>query len=104
MYSRFFSFKKSYFSPLSRFLLCHLNDPDSIILNNATDWLKGYSNFHKGKYFEERLENLAQLTSIAFIFFYYGSQWCQTTVWFQSFLCVQQKKETHTGLQQLEGE
>jgi len=69
MYSRFFSFKKSYFSPLSRFLLCHLNDPDSIILNNATDWLKGYSNFHKGKYFEERLENLAQLTSIAFIFF-----------------------------------
>jgi len=23
------------------------------------------------------------LTSIAFFFFYYGSQWCQTTVWFQ---------------------
>jgi len=48
--------------------LSHLNDPDSIILNNATDWLKGYSNFHKGKYFEERLENLDQLTSIAFFF------------------------------------
>jgi len=29
----------------------------------------------------------APLTSIVF-FFYYGSQWCQTTAWFQSFLKI----------------
>jgi len=32
-----------------------------------------------------------------------GSQWCQS-FFKRSFLGVQQKKETHTGLQQLEGE
>jgi len=47
---------------------------------------------------------LAPLTSIVF-FFYYGSQWWQITVvpiiLQNIFLGVQQKKETHTGLQQL---
>jgi len=31
---------------------------------------------HKGRYFEERLE------------LYHGSQWYQTTVWFQSFFKI----------------
>jgi len=35
---------------------------------------------------------------------HYGSQWCQSSNRSSKFLCVNQKKETHTGLQQLEGE
>jgi len=35
---------------------------------------------------------------------YYGSQWCLPIIPQNIFFCVQQKKETHTGLQQLECE
>jgi len=36
---------------------------------------------------------------------YYGSQWSLVPIVLQNtFVCVQQKKETHTGLQQLEDE
>ncbi len=40
---------------------------------------------------------------------YYGSQWRSATVWLPTFFknvffCVQQKKVTHTGLEQLESE
>jgi len=48
--------------------------------------------------------NFAPLTSTVFFFFYYGSQWYVPIVLQNIFLCVQQKKETYTGLQQLEGE
>jgi len=57
----------------------------------------------KRRYFEERLEAnscLAPLTSIVEKIKYYGNQWCQA----YNRLCSQQKKETHTGLQQLVGE
>jgi len=64
-----------------------------LLLNTKEDILKNDWNF--------------DFHSIFFLF-YYGSQWCQTTVWFPSvfkiFIYVQLKKETHTGLQQLEGE
>jgi len=41
-----------------------------------------------------------------FFFFYYGSQWCLTTLVLYNniFLCVHQKKETPTDLENLEGE
>jgi len=52
--------------------------------------------FHR--YFEERLE-----LQHHWLYFFCYSQWCQTTPQ-NIILCVQQKKETHTGLQQLEGE
>jgi len=58
------------------------------------------SDEHKGRYFDERLEPkscLAPLTSIVEKKKYY--QVLQNIS-----LCVQQKKETHTGLKQLEGE
>ncbi len=38
---------------------------------------------------------------------YYGSHWEPESVWLHYYkyvMCVQQKKETHTGLEQLEGE
>jgi len=64
-----------------------------LLLNTKKDILKNDWNF-----------GTIDFHSIFFFLFKYGSQWCQTTVWFQSFFKVLQKKETHTGLQQLEGE
>jgi len=56
---------------------------------------------HKGR-------TIGTLASNRLVFFYHhGSQRCQTTapiVLQNIFLSVQQKKETHAGLQQLEGE
>jgi len=39
---------------------------------------------------EDILKNNWNFSTIAFIvfFFYYGSQWCQTTVWFQTFFKI----------------
>jgi len=37
--------------------------------------------------FWRTIGTLAPMTSIV-LFFYYGSQWCQTTVWFQSFFII----------------
>jgi len=63
---------------------------------------------HKGRYFEERLEPnscLAPLTSIVEKNNTMEVNGAKVPMVLQNiFLCVQQKKETHTGLQQLEGE
>jgi len=44
---------------------------------------------------------------ISIFVLYYGSQWGPSTLWLpislqNIFFCVQNKKETHTGLEQLE--
>jgi len=60
---------------------------------------------NKGRYFEERLEPnscLAPLTSIVEKKILWKS--IVPIVFQKIFVCVQQKKETHTGMQQLEGE
>jgi len=63
---------------------------------------------HKGRYFEERLEPnscLAPLTSIVEKNNTMEVNGAKVPMVLQNiFHCVQQKKETHTGLQQLEGE
>jgi len=53
--------------------------PHPQVVANQYDFLS--SDEHKGRYFEEWLE----LWHPFFFFFYYRSQWGQTTVWFQSF-------------------
>jgi len=60
-----------------------MNTTEDILMN---DWKFGTIDFH------------------SIFFFYYGSQWYVPIVLQNIFLCVQQKKETYTGLQQLEGE
>jgi len=60
---------------------------------------------HKGRYFEERLEPnscFAPLTSIVNTMVVNDAK--VPIVLQNIFLCVQQKKESHTGLQKLEGE
>jgi len=62
---------------------------------------------HKGRYFEEQLEPnscLATLTSIVEKKILWKSVVPIPIILQNIILCVHQKKETHTGLQQLEGE
>jgi len=55
---------------------------------------------HKGRYFEERLEQLFGTIDFHSRKKYYGSQRCQTTVWIQSFfkylpLCSAEEKKSY---------
>jgi len=61
-----------------------------------------YSSCCKGRYFEERLAPLTSKVEKKNTIEVNG---VKVPIVLQNiFLCVQQKKETHTGLQQLEGE